>query len=144
MSAPFGHFLIVLSPRTDDRLRYCTNSGPNPSKFYIPDRLEQLTTLDDEHTKSFYAPSVPIASPQMQKAIYSVFYKRVYPVSMRRHSKSARRKLASPSLFICLDWEHFVLVPASVYNKSATTQSVTKQELPNIKLNNLPHTKLIL
>ena len=26
--------------------------------------------------------------------------------------------------------EHFVLVPVSVYNKSVTTQSVTKQEFP--------------
>ena len=25
-SVPFGHLLIDLSPRTDDRLRYCTNS----------------------------------------------------------------------------------------------------------------------
>ena len=29
--------------------------------------------------------------------------------------------------------EQFVLVPASVYNKSVTTQSVTKQELPKYK-----------
>ena len=29
--------------------------------------------------------------------------------------------------------EHFVLVPASVYNKNVTTQSVTKQELPKYK-----------
>ena len=29
--------------------------------------------------------------------------------------------------------EKFVLVPASVYNKSVTTQSVTKQELPKYK-----------
>ena len=29
--------------------------------------------------------------------------------------------------------EQFVLVPASVYNKSLTTQPVTKQELPNNK-----------
>ena len=36
--------------------------------------------------------------------------------------------------------EQFVLVPASVYNKSV---SVTKQELPKYKLNNLPRTKLI-
>ena len=40
--------------------------------------------------------------------------------------------------------EQFVLVPASVYNKSVTTQSVTKQELPKYKLNNLPRTKLVL
>ena len=29
---PFGRLLIYLSPRTDDRLRYCTNSGKKPSK----------------------------------------------------------------------------------------------------------------
>ena len=36
-SVPFGHLLIDLSQRTDDRLRYCTNTGSIPSKFYIPD-----------------------------------------------------------------------------------------------------------
>ena len=39
-SVPFGHLLIDLSPRTDDRLRYCTNSGNIPSKFYVPDNLK--------------------------------------------------------------------------------------------------------
>ena len=92
---PFGHLLIDLSTRTDDRLRYCTNSGPVPSKFYIPERLKHLRTLDDEHTKSLYSPSVPITFPQMQKPLSSVLPKRVYPVSMRMHSKSAQRKLAS-------------------------------------------------
>ena len=32
-SVPFGHLLIDLSQWTDDRLRYCTNSGFFPSKF---------------------------------------------------------------------------------------------------------------
>ena len=32
-SVPFGHLLIDLSPWTDKRLRYCTNSGSVPSKF---------------------------------------------------------------------------------------------------------------
>ena len=94
-SIPFGHLLIDLSPRTDDRLRYCTNSGSVPSKFYIPDCLKHLRTLDDEHTKSLNSPSVPIASPQMQKSPSSVLPKRVYPDSMRMHSKSTQRKLAS-------------------------------------------------
>ena len=40
-SVPFGLLLIDLSPRTDDRLRYCTNTGSIPSKLYIPDRLKQ-------------------------------------------------------------------------------------------------------
>ena len=91
---PFSHLLIDLS-RTDGRLRYCTNSESVPSKLYIPDRLKQLSSMDDEHTKSLYSPSVPIAFPQMQNPLYSVLPKRVYPVSMRMHSKSTQRKLPS-------------------------------------------------
>ena len=94
-SVPFGHLLVDLSPRTDDRLRFCTNSGSLPSKFYITERLKHLRTLDDEHTKSLYSASVPIAFPQVQKSLSSVLPQRVYPVSMRMHSKSAQRKLAS-------------------------------------------------
>ena len=94
-SVPFGHLLIDLSPRTDDGFRYCTNSGFVPSKFYIPERLKQIRTLDDEHTKSRYSPSVPIAFPQLQNSLSAVLSKRVYPVSMRMHSKPAQRKLAN-------------------------------------------------
>ena len=94
-SVPFGHLLIDLSPRTDDILRYCTNSGSVPSKFFIPERLKHLGTLDDEHTKTLYSPSVPFAFPQMQKPLSSVLPKRSYPVSMRMHSKSTQRTLAS-------------------------------------------------
>ena len=65
-SVPFGHLLIDLSPRTDDRLRYCTNSGSVPSKFYIPERVKLLRTLADEHSKSLYSPSFPMAFPQKQ------------------------------------------------------------------------------
>ena len=32
-SVPFGNLLIYLCPRTDDRLRYCTNSGIKTVKF---------------------------------------------------------------------------------------------------------------
>ena len=38
--------------------------------------------------------------------------------------------------------EHFVLVPASVYNKSVTTQSITKQELPKYKAEQPPTYKI--
>ena len=41
-SVPFGLLWVDLSLRTDDRLRYCTNKGPVPSKFYIPERLKHL------------------------------------------------------------------------------------------------------
>ena len=94
-TVPLGHLLIDLSPRTDDRLSYCTNSGSVPSNFYIPERLKPLRTLDNEHTKSLCSPSVPIAFPQMQKSLSSVLPKRVYPLSMRMHSKSAQKQLAN-------------------------------------------------
>ena len=94
-SVPFGHLLIDLSPRTDGRLRYCTNSGSVPSKIYLPERLKNLRTVDDEQKKSLYSPRVPIAFPQLQKPFSSVLPKGLYPVSMRMHSKSTQRKLAS-------------------------------------------------
>ena len=94
-SVPFGHLLIDLSPLTDYRLCYCTNSGSVPSKTYIPESLKHLRTLDDEPTKSLYSPSVPIACPQRQKSHSSVLPKRVYPFSMRIQSKSTQRKLAN-------------------------------------------------
>ena len=93
-SVPFGYLLIDLSPRTDDRLRYCTNTGSIPSKFYFSDRLKQSNFLDDEHTKSLYSPNFPIIFPQMQKSLPSVLPKRVYLVSLRMHNKSARGKPA--------------------------------------------------
>ena len=93
-SVPFGHLLIDLSPRTDDRLRYCTNTATIPSTFYIPEGLKQSKTLDDEYTNSFYSPSVPIIIPQKQKCFPSVLPKRVCPVFLRMHNKSAQRKPA--------------------------------------------------
>ena len=65
-SVLFGHLLIDLSPRTDDRLRYCKKSGSVSSKFIFPVRLKHLGTWDDEHTKTLSSPSVPIAFPQTQ------------------------------------------------------------------------------
>ena len=94
-SFPIGHLLIDLSPRTDNRLRYCTNNGSVPSKLFIPERLKLSMTLDKEHTNCLYSPSVPMAFPQMQKPSSSALLKRVYPVSMLKHSKSTQRKLAN-------------------------------------------------
>ena len=41
-SVHFGHLLIDLSPRTDNRSRYCANSGNIPSKFYVPHKFKHL------------------------------------------------------------------------------------------------------
>ena len=85
-SVPSGHLLLDLSPQTDDRLSYCTNSGSVPSKFYIPEPLKHLRTMEDEHAKAHYSPSVPIAFTQTQKPLFLTLSKRVYPVSWRNHS----------------------------------------------------------
>ena len=94
-SVPFGHLVIDLSPRTDDRLHYCTNTRSNPSKFYIPDRLKNSKNFDSERTKSLYSRCVPIIFPQMQQSFPSVLPKKVYPVSLRMHIKSAQKNLQS-------------------------------------------------
>ena len=92
-SVPFGHLLIDLSPRTDDRLRYCTNSGNIPSKFYVPDNLKHLNYLDDQHTKSLYSSSIPALFPRMQSSVSKNLSKRIYPFSQRVHRQPAARKL---------------------------------------------------
>ena len=80
-SVPFGHLLIDLSPRIDDRLRYCTSSGNIPSNFHVPDNLKHLKLLDDEHTKSLYTPSIPALFPRMQNLVCKNLSKRIYPTS---------------------------------------------------------------
>ena len=175
-SVPYGNLLIDFLPRTDDRLRFCTNTWTISSKFYIKDWTKKSKILDDDHTKSLYTPSDPIIFPQMQKSFPSVLSKRLYQVLVRMYSKSVQRKTAKPKKTsryktskrcslalstenlrklkkrnsgiwkrvttqkksillwlstICLDMEQFLLVPASVYNKSLNTQSVRKPKLPN-------------
>ena len=78
-SVSYGHLLIDLSPRTDDRLRYCTDTGSIPSKFYISERLKQSKILYDEHTKSLYTPNAPNIFPQMQKSLPSVLPRKFMP-----------------------------------------------------------------
>ena len=92
-SVPFGHLLIDLSPRTDDRLRYCTNGGNIPSKFYVPDNLKHLKHLDDEHTKSPHSPSIATLFHGVQKSVSKNLSERIYPNSHRVHRQSAARKI---------------------------------------------------
>ena len=92
-SVPFGHLLIDLSPRTDDRLRYCKNSGNIPSKFYVPDNLKHLKSLDDEHTKSLYSPKISAIFPPKQNSVSKNLSRRIYPISQRVHRQPAAMKL---------------------------------------------------
>ena len=65
-STPYGHLLIDLTPKTVDLLRYCTNSGSVPSKFYLPAGRE-TKFLDDEHTIRLYTPKFQTFSQKLQK-----------------------------------------------------------------------------
>ena len=62
----------------------------------------------------------------------------------RRNVLSSKKRsqliavLHLPSPIICPDMERIVLFQASVYNKSVTTQSVAKQELPKCKAEQPP------
>lgn len=92
-SKPFGHLLIDLSPRTDDRLRYCTNSGKIPCRFYLPKSLQRITFLDDEHTKHLYTRSVPNFISHLQKTLPFSLPKRVYSIPKRVYSKHVTRRV---------------------------------------------------
>ena len=94
-SVPFGHILIHLSPRTVDHLRYCTNSGYIPLKFYVPANLKHLKHLHDEHTTSLYSPRLPTLSAPLQNSVSKNLSKRNYPFSQQVHRQPAARKLAS-------------------------------------------------
>ena len=92
-SVPFGPLLIDLSPRLDDRLRYCTNSKKISSKFYVPHNLKHLKNLDDEKTKYLYSPSIPTVFHGMQNSVSKNLSRRIYPISQRVHRQLAARKL---------------------------------------------------
>ena len=58
-SRPFGHLLIDLSPRTNDKLRFATDIGQFPTKFYLPPSQARITTLEDDHSKRVYTQGLP-------------------------------------------------------------------------------------
>ena len=93
-SVPYGHLFIDLSPRRDDRLCYCTSRGSITSKTDNPERFKHLNSLEDEHTKTLFSPNVPVIFPRTHRSFASILPERVYPVSLRLHSKSAQRKPA--------------------------------------------------
>ena len=72
-SVPFGHFLIDLSPRTDDQLRYCTNTGSIPLKFYIIDRLKQSKSLLSKCFSHFRTNTKVILFSFAQKSLSGFF-----------------------------------------------------------------------
>ena len=65
---PYGLLFTEMWPRTDDRVRFGTNNRSVSTKFFIPDWLKHFNSLEEEHIKFLYSPSVPIIFPQVQKS----------------------------------------------------------------------------
>ena len=123
-SVPFGHLLIDLSPRTDDRLRYCTNRGNVPSKIYLPDNLKHLKHLDDEHIKSLYSPSISTIFPRMQISVYQNLCKRFYPISQRVHRQPAAGKLVRKKISHVLKYRDKIQTLSSKKKQLGSSEEV--------------------
>lgn len=48
----YGHLMIDLSPNVPDILRFCTDCGTFPSKFYVPSSKARITILDENFKRS--------------------------------------------------------------------------------------------
>ena len=95
-STPYGHLLIDLTPKTVDSLRYFTNSGSVPSKFYLPAGAE-TKFLDDEHTVRLYTPNIPNIFPKTSKTIHPPLFKKFHSIPQRMSSKLTTRRAKGSS-----------------------------------------------
>ena len=95
-STPYGHLLIDLTPKTVDSLRYCTNSGSVPSKFYLPAGTE-TKFWDDEHTIRLYTPNIPNIFPKTSKTIHPPLSKKFHSIPRRKSNKLTTRRAIGSS-----------------------------------------------
>ena len=95
-SVPYGHLLIDLTPKTVDSLKYCSNSGSVPTKFYLPAGIE-TKFLDDEYTIPLYFPNISKVFPNASKTIHSQLPKRFHSVSEQVFSKPIKRRASRSS-----------------------------------------------
>ena len=89
-SIPYGHLLIDLTPKTDNSLRFCTNSSSIPT-FFLPKTKQEITFLNNEHTTSLYADNVSNVFPEIQENVPKKLSKRFHSVSKRMLSKPSLR-----------------------------------------------------
>ena len=95
-STTYGYLLIDLIPKTVDSLRYCTNSGSVPSKFYLPAGIE-TKFLDDEHTIRLYTPNISNIFPKTSKTIHLPLSKKFHSIPQRMSSKLTTRQAKGSS-----------------------------------------------
>lgn len=94
-SKPFGHLLIDIHPRTNDKLRYCTDCGTFPSKFYLESSQARITVLEDDHTERVYSQVIPFFYGQISTNLSPQLLKRVHSLPLRVYKKSHPRSIRS-------------------------------------------------
>lgn len=90
-SVPFGHLLVDLSPRTNDKLRYCTDFGTFPTRFYLKQSDSRITTIDDNSTKHLYAQALPTFYTKTTTSIPHELLKGIHSFPLRVYKKSNSR-----------------------------------------------------
>ena len=169
----YGQLLIDLSPRRDDRLRSCINTGAISTKFHISDRLKPSKSLDDEHRKSsviqvfqtFFSKWKKFFLRSPPEDFISFFFKCM--VSLRRgtlpslkrhpvtkvHLKGKKRLsvIQKKSIIVPPSTIWFILIRSSLFSlsflwtaiKVCILWQVQNKRFQNIQFKNIPRTKLI-
>ena len=88
----FGHFLIDLSPRTNDNLRYCSDSASFPAVFYLPTIKARETELKDVDTEHLYSQALSKLQTKLPEEFYFQFAKGFYSVPTRLSSKHVKKR----------------------------------------------------
>ena len=81
------NLLIDLWPRTDEWLRYCTNTGPNPSKYCIPERFKHVRSLNKKKRETSLFSVCSNCFPTDAKSFSFSLAQKLYQVSLQAHSK---------------------------------------------------------
>ena len=95
-SVPYGHLIFDLTPKTVASLRYCSNIGSAPTKFYLPAGID-IKLLDYEYAIRIYSLNISKISSKISKAFHSQLSKTFHSVSESVFSKPIKRKASRPS-----------------------------------------------
>ena len=130
-SAAYGQLFIDLSTGTDFRLRYYTNTGFIPSKFYIPDRLKQSKLLEDEHTNSLSSKCSNIFPANTKFFSFSLVQKSFTGLHSKNSQKKPAKQKKTSRDKVSKEKNHLEAKKRSGIPKGATTSKIFYSSLIN-------------
>ena len=92
-SVPYSHLLMGLSSRTDNRLRFRTNTASIPSKFFYPRPAETNKIFGRWTHKVSLHSECSNCFPASAKVLSFSLVQNVYPLSVRMESTYAQKNL---------------------------------------------------